>query len=70
MFITPIPIGSSPVQQPTNVQENDGVNTAESIAAAEKAQRDLQEADAHALAKARARRAGTGMLGTLLDIRA
>lgn len=72
MFMKPIPIGSSPARK--DAQEKDGKSatspsdedllllSADDLLA-------LEEAEEHALATARARLAGTGMLGTLLNIK-
>ncbi|MEY4640836.1 MAG: hypothetical protein RLZZ227_830 [Pseudomonadota bacterium] len=73
MFMNPIPIGSSPEQKTsTDAQRKDGdsdTDTSYDLVLSEDALRELQEAEERTVAINKARLAGVGMLGTLLDIK-
>lgn len=76
MFMKPIPIGSSPKpRQSTDVKANDGSDGPSpeepgyELMLTDEAMQEWRDAEAREVAQARARLAGTGMVGTLLDIK-
>lgn len=72
MFMKPIPIGSSPRQkQPEEARAADG-NSADpgyELMLTDEAMQEWRDAEARDVAQTKARLAGTGMVGTLLDIK-
>ena len=72
MFMKPVPIGGSPAQkQSQDAQVNDGDNTDSGyeLMLTDEAMQEWRDAEARELAQNKARLAGTGMVGTLLDIK-
>lgn len=74
MFMKPIPIGSSPRQkQPEEAPANGGNSTdldaGYELMLTEEAMQEWKDAEARDIAQSKARLAGTGMVGTLLDIK-
>lgn len=72
MFMKPIPIGGSPRQkQSQEAQANDGnsTDTGYELMLTDEAMQEWRDAEARELAQNKARLAGTGMVGTLLDIK-
>lgn len=73
MFMKPIPIGSSPApkkqqQAPTASEGNDS-DPGYELMLTEEAMQEWRDAEAREVAQAKARLAGTGLVGTLLDIK-
>ena len=78
MFMKPIPIGSSPRQkQPEEATANEGISTdtdadidtGYELMLTDEAMQEWKDAEARDVAQTKARLLGTGMVGTLLDIK-
>ena len=72
MFMKPIPIGGSPAQKHAeDAQAKDGNETEANyeLALTDEAMQEWRDAEARDIAQAKARLAGVGMVGTLLDIK-
>lgn len=72
MFMKPIPIGALPGQkesQDAGANDGNSTDTGYELMLTDEAMQEWRDAEARELAQNKARLAGTGMVGTLLDIK-